>query len=69
MNASQIGCVSGTSDTASGPPVPCNSSAPRDLVLGALEIGQHVVERPAGVAELAPLVEILVPGRGCRPCR
>src|SRR5207248_4144993 len=30
-----------------------------DLMLGALEIGQHVVERPAGIAELAPMVEIL----------
>src|SRR5947207_8175753 len=29
------------------------------LVLGALEIRQHVVERPAGIAELAPMVEIL----------
>ena len=33
--------------------------AAADLVLGALEIRQHVVERPAGVAELAPMVEIL----------
>src|SRR5690348_1435199 len=29
------------------------------LMLGAFEIGQHVVERPAGIAELAPMVEIL----------
>ena len=29
------------------------------LMLGALEIGQHVIERPAGIAELAPMVEIL----------
>src|ERR1700730_5163462 len=28
------------------------------LVLRASEIGQHIVERPAGVAELAPMVEI-----------
>src|SRR5205814_7222609 len=30
-----------------------------DLMLGALEIGQHVFERPPGTAELAPVVEIL----------
>ncbi len=30
------------------------------LVFGALEVGQHVGRRPAGVAELAPQVEILV---------
>src|SRR5439155_15360694 len=29
------------------------------LVLGTPEIGQDVVERPAGVAELAPMIEIL----------
>ena len=29
------------------------------LVLRTPEIGQHVVERPAGIAELAPMVEIL----------
>jgi hypothetical protein len=29
------------------------------LVLGASEIGQHVVERPASIAELTPMVEIL----------
>src|SRR4029077_19842628 len=29
------------------------------LVLGALEIWQHIFERPAGIAELAPMVEIL----------
>src|SRR5665213_547598 len=29
------------------------------LVLGAAEIREHVVERPAGIAELAPMVEIL----------
>src|SRR3984893_6333026 len=28
------------------------------LVLRASEIGQHIVERPAGIAELAPMVEI-----------
>jgi hypothetical protein len=28
-------------------------------VFGALEIGQHVVPRPAAIAELAPMVEIL----------
>ena len=30
------------------------------LVLGAAEIGQHVTECPAGVAELAPVVEIFL---------
>src|SRR5262245_50815474 len=30
------------------------------LVLGAAEIGKHVGEAPAGVAELAPMIEILV---------
>ncbi len=30
------------------------------LVLGAAEIGQHVVERPAGAAQLPPQVEILL---------
>ena len=30
------------------------------LVLGAAEIGQHVVIRPADIAELAPIVEILL---------
>ena len=29
------------------------------LVLGLAEIGQHVVEAPAGIAELAPVVEVL----------
>jgi len=29
------------------------------LVLGAAEVGEHVVIRPAGVAELAPQIEIL----------
>ena len=29
------------------------------LVLGAPEIGQHVLVRPAGIAELAPQIEIL----------
>src|SRR5216684_8694736 len=29
------------------------------LVLGTLEIGQHVLERPPGVAELTPMIEIL----------
>jgi hypothetical protein len=29
------------------------------LVLGALEIGQYVVKRPASIAELTPMVEIL----------
>ena len=29
------------------------------LVLGAAEIGQHIVVRPPGVAELAPQIEIL----------
>jgi hypothetical protein len=29
------------------------------LVFGAPEIRQHIVERPAGVAKLAPLVEVL----------
>ncbi len=29
------------------------------LMFGAAEIRQHVVERPAGVAELSPLVEVL----------
>jgi hypothetical protein len=28
------------------------------LVLGAAEVGQHVIEAPAGVAELAPVVEV-----------
>ena len=28
------------------------------LVLGPDEVGQHVLERPAGVAELAPVVEV-----------
>src|SRR5204863_4974262 len=28
------------------------------LVLGALEIRQHILERPAGVAELTPMIEI-----------
>ncbi len=30
------------------------------LVFGAAEIGQHVVIRPAGIAELAPQIEILL---------
>ena len=30
-----------------------------NLVLGALEIGQDILKRPAGIAELAPMVEIL----------
>ena len=30
------------------------------LVLGLLEIGQHVVIAPADIAELAPMVEILL---------
>src|SRR5215510_8291804 len=30
------------------------------LVLGAAEVGKHVGEAPAGVAELAPMIEILV---------
>jgi hypothetical protein len=29
-----------------------------DLVFGAAEIRQHVIERPAGIAELAPVVEV-----------
>ncbi len=29
------------------------------LVLGAPEIGQHILEAPAGIAELPPMVEIL----------
>jgi hypothetical protein len=29
------------------------------LILGAAEIRQHVIERPAGIAELAPVVEVL----------
>ena len=38
-------------------PVECVGAA--RLMFGALEIRQHVVERPAAVAELAPMVEIL----------
>ncbi len=30
------------------------------LVLGAAEIGQHVLIRPAGIAELTPQIEILL---------
>src|ERR1700730_14081099 len=33
--------------------------SPAHLVLRAPEIGQHILERPAGIAELAPMVEIL----------
>ncbi len=33
--------------------------ATADLILGAFEVRQHVVERPAGIAELAPVIEIL----------
>src|ERR1700730_5513709 len=32
---------------------------PAHLVLRAPEIGQHILERPPGIAELAPVVEIL----------
>src|SRR2546428_8834447 len=28
------------------------------LVLGAAEVGQHILEAPAGVAELAPMIEV-----------
>ena len=60
MNASQIGWCSEVSDTQSGPPVLWNSLGAAHLVFGALEVGQHVGRRPAGVAELAPQVEVLV---------
>src|SRR5579883_3430401 len=30
------------------------------LILGSLEIGQHVLEAPAEIAELAPVIEILL---------
>jgi hypothetical protein len=30
------------------------------LVLGLAEIGEHVIEAPAGIAELAPMIEILM---------
>ncbi len=30
------------------------------LILGAAEIGQHVFEGPAGIAELPPVIVILV---------
>ena len=33
-------------------------SSPRVVVLGLLEIGQHVVPAPAGIAELAPAVVV-----------
>src|SRR5262249_58657169 len=29
------------------------------LVLGATKIGQHILKTPAGIAELAPMIEIL----------
>jgi hypothetical protein len=28
------------------------------LVLGAAEVGQHILEAPAGIAELAPMIEV-----------
>ena len=33
---------------------------PALLILGAPEIGQHILERPAGIAELPPVIKILV---------
>ena len=39
------------------------------VVFRALEIGQHVGERPAGVAERGPLVVVGCDGRGYRPWR
>src|SRR5581483_10244118 len=30
------------------------------LILGALEVGEDILERPAGIAELAPVIVVLV---------
>ena len=51
------GCA--LSPTASGPPAPCQASAAR-LILGALEVGEDVVVAPPRIAELAPMVEVLL---------
>ena len=59
MKASHSGCGSQTSETASGPPTAVQRVLAALLVLGAAEVGQHVVEAPAGIAELAPVIEIL----------
>ena len=39
------------------------------VVLRALEVGQHVGERPAGIAERGPLIVVACGGRGYRPSR
>ena len=39
------------------------------IVLRALEIGQHVRIRPAGIAERGPVVVVPFDGRGYRPWR
>src|SRR5881227_1715825 len=57
MKASHSGCGSQTSETASGPPTPCSASSPRAWS-SAPKIGQHILEAPAGIAELTPMIEI-----------
>src|SRR5262245_13829103 len=59
MKASATGCGSGRSPTASGPPTPCQGSAPRHWSSLFLKIGQHVRIAPTRIAELAPVVVIL----------
>src|SRR6185312_651714 len=40
--------------------LPVEIVGPALVVLGLLEVGQHVVPTPADIAELAPMVEILL---------
>ena len=58
--ASDSGSWCRQSDTGSGPSAAVVFVRPALLVLGLLEIGQHVVIAPAGIAALAPAIVILV---------
>ena len=59
MKASHSGCGSLTSRHRERPADAVQVVLAALLVLGAAEIRQHVVEAPARIAELAPVVEVL----------
>ena len=57
-SASMNGDMERLSDTERGPPTPWNSSGATLVVLGPLEVREHLVVRPARAALLGPAVEV-----------